>query len=78
MAIVNPYRAPNEQYIVDLQEESWTTLEQVKSLENIIASQDIKVDEAYQLRGLYIIKLKRGIFMLETNEHNFSEGKNLT
>ena len=42
-------------------------LEQVKSLENIIASGDIKVDEAAQLQELYIIKPKRDICMLETN-----------
>ena len=42
-------------------------------MENIIASGYIKVYESDQLQGLYIIKLKRGICMLETNEHNFSE-----
>ena len=44
-----------------LQEESRTTLEQVKSLENIISSVEIKVDEDTQLRELYIVKLKRDI-----------------
>ena len=47
----------------------WTTLEQVKALENIITSGDIRVDEDDQLWGLYIIKLKCGIFMLDTNQH---------
>ena len=42
----------------------WTTFEQVKALENMIASRKIKVDEADQLRGLDIIKLKRVICML--------------
>ena len=50
-----------------------TTLEQVKSLENVIASGKIKVDESDQLQDLYIIKLKRDIFMLDTNLNNLSE-----
>ena len=50
-----------------------TTIEQDKSLENIIASVENKVYEADQLRGLYIIKLKRVICALETNVNNFSE-----
>ena len=74
---VNPSRSPNKQHIGALQEEIQTTLEQVKALENIITSQEIKLDETDQLRGLYIIKLKRGICMFDTNEHNFSEEKNL-
>ena len=53
----------------------WKTIEQVKSLENIIASGEIKVDEAAQLWELYIIKLKRDILMLENNVNNFSEEK---
>ena len=50
-----------------------TTLEQVKSLENIITSGKIKVDESDQLQDLYIIKLKRDICMLDTNLNNLSE-----
>ena len=50
-----------------------TTLEQVKALEDIIASLYIKVDEASQLPQLYIIKLNRDLCMLETNVNNFSE-----
>ena len=42
------------------------------------ASRYIKVDEYDPLRGLYIIKLKRDIYMLDTNYHIFSEGKKLT
>ena len=72
---VNPSRSPNEKRIRDIKEERRTTLEQVKVLGNIISSRDIKVDEADQLRGLYIIKPKRGICMLKTNEHNFSDFK---
>ena len=53
---VNSYRAPNEEHVGVLQEEMRTTLEEVKYLENIIASGEIKVDEAYQLQGLYMIK----------------------
>ena len=56
----------------------WKTIEQVKSLENIIASGEIKVDEAAQLWELYIIKLKRDILMLENNVNNFSEGGNIS
>ena len=33
----------------------------------MIASVEIRAEEADQLWGLYIIKLKRDIFMLETN-----------
>ena len=72
---MNPYRSPNEQQVGALKEERRTSLEQVKALENIIASGEIRVDEAYQLCGLYIIKLKCGICMLETNVNNFSEKK---
>ena len=50
-----------------------TTLEQVKSLENIIASGEIKLDEAYQLQELYINKLRRGICVLEINVNDFLE-----
>ena len=46
----------------------------IKALKNIIASVEIKVYEAAQLWELYIIKLKRGICMLETNVKSFSEG----
>ena len=59
-----------------LQEESRTTLEQVKALENIISSVEIKIDKSAQLRELYIVKLKRDIWMLENNVINFSEEKN--
>ena len=69
---VNPYISPNEKQVGSLQEESWTKFEQVKSLKNTIVSGDIKVDEAALLQVLYIIKLKSDIFMLETNEQNFS------
>ena len=62
-----------QQQVGALQEERQTTFEQVKALENIIASGEIKVDEAAQLREVYIIKLKRDICMLETNVNNFSE-----
>ena len=55
-----------------------TRIEQVKSLENNIASKHIRVDEADQLRELYIIKLKHDIFMLETNVNNFPGGGNTT
>ena len=58
---MSPYRAQSEQQVGSLREERRTTLEQVKSLENIIASGEIKVHEADQLRGLCVIKLKRGI-----------------
>ena len=72
---VNPSRAPSEQHVGYLQEEKGTTLEQVKSLENIIASGEVQLHQAAQLRELYIIKLKCDICMLETNVNNFSEGK---
>ena len=75
---VNPSKDSNEHRVRTLQEERRKTLEQVKSLENNITSGDIKEDEAAQLQELYIIKLKYGIFMLETNENNFLEKKNLT
>ena len=39
----------------------------------MIASGDIKLYEYAQLRELYIIRLKRGICMLETNVNNSSE-----
>ena len=55
---VNPYRDPSEQKVGAIQEERWETLEQVKSLENIISSGDIKVDEFAQLHKSYIVKLK--------------------
>ena len=48
-----------------------TTLGQVISLENIIATRQIKLYEADQLQKLYIIKLKRDICMLETNVKKF-------
>ena len=70
---MNPSKDSNEHRVRTLQEERRTTLEQVKSLENNITSGDIKEDEAAQLQELYIIKLKYGIFMLETNEINFLE-----
>ena len=35
-------------------------LNKLNTWKNIIASQEINVDEAYKLRGLYIIKLKHG------------------
>ena len=54
---MNIYRAPSEQHVRALQEERRTTFEQVKSLENIISSVEIKVYEDSQLRELYIIKL---------------------
>ena len=41
---VNPSRAPIEQQAGALQEEKRKILEQVKSLENIIASGEIKVN----------------------------------
>ena len=49
------------------------TLEQVKALEDIIASGDIKVDEAAQFQKLYIIKLKCDICMLDTDVKKYSE-----
>ena len=44
----------------------FTTLEQVKAMENIVASGQIIVDEATQLWELYIIKLKLVVCMLKT------------
>ena len=70
---MNPSRAPSEQHLGDIQEESLTTLEQLKHLENIIALGGGKVDEAAQLRELNIIRFKLSICMLETNIKNFSE-----
>ena len=70
---MNPSRSLNEQQVGAIQEERRTTFAQVKDLENIIASVYIKVNEADQLQGLYIIKLNRNICMLETNENTFSE-----
>ena len=68
---MNPSRSPNEQQLRDQQESRQTTLEQVKALENIISSVNIKLDEDDQLQGFYIITLKNGICMLETNVNNF-------
>ena len=51
---VNPPRARSEQYVGDIQEERWTTLEQLKSLENIIASGDIKVYKSDQLQEFVV------------------------
>ena len=45
---------PSEQPVGDIQEERQTTLEQVKSIENIISSGDIKVDGSAQLRDLVV------------------------
>ena len=72
---LNSSRAPSEQQVGALQETNRTALGQVKALEDIIASGEIKVNEADQLRGLYIIKLKRDICMLETNVNNCLELK---
>ena len=45
-------------------------------MKNIISSVEIKVDEAAELRELYIIKVKRDIFMLENNvQKNLYENK---
>ena len=44
----------------------------------LIASGEIKVDEAAQLQELYIIKLKRDICMLETNVKNFPDENKAT
>ena len=74
---MNPYRSPSEHQVGSIKEESRTTLEQVKSLEYIIVSGDIKVYEYSQLQELYIIKAKSDICMLETNVNNFSEEKKL-
>ena len=41
---VNPPKAPSKQQVLDLQEEIPATLEQVRALENIISSVDIKVN----------------------------------
>ena len=70
---VNPSRSQSEKQVGDLQEEMRKTLEQVKALENIIASGDIKLDEAAQLWELYIIIFKRDICTLKTNLNNISE-----
>ena len=51
----------------------WTRLEQGKYMENIAASEYIMVDEATQLWELFIIKLKFGICVLETNFNRFSQ-----
>ena len=75
---MNPCRDSNVQQVGALQEEMRTKLEQVKALENIISSGDIKVNGADQLRGLYIIKLKRDICMLETSGKTFQRKGNLT
>ena len=72
---MDTYRDPSEQQIGDLQKELRTTLEQVKALENIILSGEIKLDEADQVWELYIIKLKCDICIFETNVNNFSERK---
>ena len=48
---MNPYIDPNEQQVGSLQEESPTTLEQVKPLVNIIESGEIKVDELISCGG---------------------------
>ena len=73
---MNSSKSPNEQQVRVLQEERWTALEQVKALEDIISPGEIKVDEAYNLQGLYIIKLKRGICMLEINKKCLRGKKN--
>ena len=72
-----PSRDPIDQQVGALQEETRTALEEVKSLENIISSREIKVDEYDQLQVLYIIKLKRGICILETNVKNIQSKKYL-
>ena len=72
---VNRSRDPSEQQVGALQEKRWTTFEQVKPLENIISSREIKADEADLLWKLYIIKLKLNIFMLETSVNKFLQGK---
>ena len=64
---VNTSRSPSEQQVGAIQEESWTRLGKIKSLETLIASGEIKVYEAAQSRESYIMKLKRDISMLETN-----------
>ena len=72
-----PSRDLIDQQVGALQEETRTALEEVKSLENIISSREIKVDEYDQLQVLYIIKLKRGICILETNVKNIQSKKYL-
>ena len=72
---VNPSRSPSGKHVGALQEERRAELDQVKYLKNIIASGEIKSDESAQLQELYIIKLKGGIFMLETNEKKSREKK---
>ena len=52
-----------------------TNVEVVKQLEDIIVSREIKVDEAFQLQKLFIIKLKHDMYMLEANVNKFSEEK---
>ena len=56
---VNPSIALGEQQVRALQEEIRTTLEEVKALENIIASEEINVDEADQLRELVVFECWR-------------------
>ena len=51
---MNPSRAPSEQQVGALQEENQKTLEQVKVLENIIVSGEIKAYEAVQLQELVV------------------------
>ena len=58
---VNPSRAQSEQQVGALQEEMQTSLEQVKAIENVITSGEIKVHEADQLQEFYMIKLKHCI-----------------
>ena len=53
---MNPSRSPSEKKVGAIQEERRSTLEQVKPLEDIITSGEIKVYEAPQLQKLYIIK----------------------
>ena len=45
---MNTSRAPSEQQVEALQEESQTTLEQIKAMNNIMTSRYIRVDEAAQ------------------------------
>ena len=58
---LNTPRAPSEQHVGYIQEERRTTLEQVKALDYIIVSGEIRVDKYDQLQKLYIIKLKYNI-----------------
>ena len=51
---VNLSIAPSEEQFRAIQEERWATLEQVKALENIIESGEIKVDESAQLQYLVV------------------------